>query len=147
MYDRRDFIYIEKDDEYRCPAGERLPRRTKTMEKGKTLYSYWSSNCDSCDLKPKCTTGKERRVTRWEHGKVLEDHEYRMNLNPTMMQLRKQTVEHPFGTIKSWMGMHHFKTKTVKRVRTEMSLHVLAYNMTRVINILGVKPLIRAIEA
>jgi len=147
LYDRRDFIYIEQDDEYQCPAGERLPRRTTLLEGNKIMWRYWSSNCSNCPLKSKCTTGKERRVTRWEHGKVLEDHEQRMNQNPTMMQLRKQTVEHPFGTIKSWMGMHHFKTKTVKRVRSEMSLHVLAYNLTRMINIMGVKPLIRAIEA
>ena len=78
---------------------------------------------------------------------MLETHEKRMNQHPTMMQLRKQTVEHPFGTIKSWMGMSHFKTRTLRRVSTEMSLHVLAYNLTRMINIMGVKPLIEAIEA
>ncbi|MFT5573711.1 MAG: hypothetical protein ACI9FR_002646, partial [Cryomorphaceae bacterium] len=88
----------------------------------------------------------ERRVTRSEHGKVLEIHEQRINENPTMMRLRKQPVEHPFGTIKLCMGMSHFKTKTLKRVSTEISLHVLAYNLTRMINIIGVKPLIRAIE-
>jgi hypothetical protein len=147
LYDRRDFVYIEQDDEYQCPAGERLQRRTKTQEGNKVMWRYWSSNCGSCHLKSKCTTGKERRVTRWEHGKVLEVHEQRMNDNPTMMQWRKQTVEHPFGTIKSWMGMSHFKTRTLKRVSTEMSLHVLAYNLTRMINILGVTPLIAAIEA
>ncbi len=147
LYDRRDFIYVEADDEYRCPAGERLPRRMVTREGNKNMVRYWSSNCGKCALKSKCTPSKERRVTRWEHGKVLEVHEQRMNENPTMMQLRKQIVEHPFGTIKSWMGLSHFKTKTLKRVSTEMSLHVLAYNLTRMINIMGVKPLIRAIEA
>jgi len=145
LYDRRDFVYIEQDDEYQCPAGERLPRRMMMLEGNKQMWRYWSSNCGSCYLKSKCTPGKERRVTRWEHGKVLEVHEERMNQHPTMMQLRKQTVEHPFGTIKSWMGLNHFKTKTLKRVSTEMSLHVLAYNLTRMINILGVKPLIAAI--
>lgn len=77
---------------------------------------------------------------------MLEVHEERMNRNPAMMQLRKQTAEHPFGTIKSWMGLSHFKTKTLKRVSTEMSLHVLAYNLTRMINIMGVKSLIAAVE-
>jgi len=147
LYDRRDFVYIEQDDEYQCPAGERLPKRMMTFDGNKRMWRYWSSNCKNCHLKSRCTTGKERRVTRWEHGKVLEVHEQRMSRNPTMMQLRKQTVEHPFGTIKSWMGMHHFKTKTRKRVSTEMSLHVLAYNLTRMINIMGMKPLIAAIEA
>jgi len=147
LYDRRDFVYVEEDDEYKCPAGERLARQTKTMAGNMLMYRYWYKHCGSCTLKPKCTVGKERRVTRWEHGKVIETHERRMEENPTMMQLRKQTVEHPFGTIKSWMGMTHFKTKRLKNVATEMSLHVLAYNITRMINIIGVKPLIRAIEA
>jgi len=128
-------------------AGESLPRQTWMREGNKIMHRYWSKNCGSCALKPKCTTGKERRVTRWEHAKVLDLHDDRMNQNPTMMQLRKQTVEHPFGTIKSWMGMSHFKTKTLKRVSTEMSLHVLAYNLTRMINIIDVKTLIKAIEA
>ena len=147
LYDRRDFVYIEQDDEYQCPAGERLIWRYASLENGLTMNRYWSSNCQTCRLKPKCTPAKLRRVSRWEHGKVLEDHEQRMNENPTMMQLRKQTAEHAFGTIKSWMGMSHFKTKTLKRVSTEMSLHVLAYNLTRMINMMGVKSLIRAIEA
>lgn len=147
LYDRRDFIYVEADDEYQCPAGNRLPRRTVMRDGNKNMIRYWYSKCGQCNLKSKCTSGKERRVTRWEHGKILEVHEQRMNENPTMMQLRKQTVEHPFGTIKLWMGMSHFKTKTLKRVSTEMSLHVLAYNLTRMINIIGVKPLIKAIEA
>jgi transposase len=148
LYDHRDFIYIEADDEYRCPAGERLPRRMVTLEGNKNIMvRYWSSSCGKCALKSKCTPSKERRVSRWEHAKVLEIHEQRMNENPTMMQIRKQTVEHPFGTIKSWMGMHHFKTRTLKDVSTEISLHVLAYNLIRMINIMGVKPLMRAIEA
>ncbi len=147
LFDRRDFIYIEVDDEYQCPAGERLQRRTKTMEANKLMVKYWSKECGTCKLKEKCTTGKERRVSRWEHGKVIETHEQRMNENPTMMQLRKQTVEHPFGTIKSWMGMSHFKMKRLKNVGTEMSLHVLAYNITRMINIIGIKPLMSAIRA
>ncbi len=121
--------------------------RYASQENGLTMNRYWSSNCQTCHLKPRCTPAKERRVSRWEHGKVLEEHEQRMNENPSVMQLRKQTAEHAFGTIKSWMGMSHFKTKTLKRVSTEMSLHVLAYNLTRMINTMGVKQLIEAIEA
>jgi len=146
LFDRSDFVYLEESDEYRCPAGERLPRRMVRRENNLNLVRYWSSHCGTCRLKSKCTPSKQRRVSRWEHGKVIEDHEQRMLENPTMMQLRKQTVEHPFGTIKSWMGMAHFKTKRLKNVSTEMSLHVLAYNMRRMINIMGVKPLIKAIE-
>lgn len=104
FYGLSEFIYHEEDDEYRCPANETLPRQTKMHEGNKIMHRYWSKNCGSCELKPKCTTGKERRVTRWEHAKVLDLHEDRMNRNPTMMQLRKQTVEHPFGTIKIMDG-------------------------------------------
>lgn len=147
LFDRRDFIYIEEDNEYLCPAGERLPWRMKGVENGMVLWRYWSSNCQTCKLKEKCTPSKQRRVSRWEHGKVIDAHDRRMEQNPTMMQLRKQTVEHPFGTIKSWMGMAHFKTKRLKNVGTEMALHVLAYNITRMINIMGAKSLIEAIEA
>ena len=101
FYGRSEFIYNEKEDEYRCPAGESLSRQTWMREGDKIMHRYWSKNCGSCELKPKYTTGKERRVTRWEHAKVLNLHDDRMNQNPTMMQLRKQTVEHAFGTIKS----------------------------------------------
>ncbi|MFT5258853.1 MAG: hypothetical protein ACI810_000589 [Gammaproteobacteria bacterium] len=144
--DRRDFIYLEEKDEYRCSSGESLPKQTKTMAGTMVTYRYWSKNCGSCGLKSKCTTGKKRRVSRWKYAKVIDSHERRMEASPTMMQLRKQTVEHPFGTIKSWMGATHFKTRRLRNVGTEMALHVLAYNITRMINIMGVKPLIRATE-
>jgi hypothetical protein len=98
-------------------------------------------------LKSKCTTGKERRISRWEHEAVLEAVQARLDRNPTKMRLRRQTVEHPFGTIKSWMGSTHFQMKTLKHVGTEMALHVLAYNMKRVISILGVGGLMEAIRA
>lgn len=147
LYDKRDFHYIEQDDVYRCPAGERLPKRTTAHEKGKTIYRYWSSNCQNCALKAKCTIGQERRVSRWEHEAVLEAVQERLDRDPDKMRLRKEVVEHPFGTIKSWMGASHFQMKTLKHVSTEMSLHVLAYNLKRVMNIVGIKPLIEAIQA
>jgi transposase len=146
-FGKRDFHYDPKKDYYRCPAGEILLRRTTTEENGLTLYRYWSSNCQSCSIKDRCTPGKERRVTRWEHEAILEANQERIDRNPDMMQLRKELVEHPFGTIKTWMGSAHFLTKTLKNVKTEMSLHVLAYNLTRMINIMGVQPLIKAMKA
>jgi len=147
FFDRRDFIYIAEDDEYRCPAGERLPNRMTTVEKGKNMIRYWSSNCQICRLKSKCTPSKQRRVTRWEHEAVLEMVQQNMNRKPTMMQVRKQTVEHPYGTLKTWMGSTHFQMRGLNRVATEMSLHVLAYNLRRMINIFGVKPLIKIVKA
>ncbi len=111
------------------------------------IRRYWSSACTRCALKPKCTTGKYRRISRWEHEAILDTTEARLDQAPDMMKVRRSTVEHPFGTIKSWMGATHFQMKTLKHVSTEMSLHVLAYNMKRVINILGTKQLIAAIQA
>ena len=142
LYDKQDFIYKPADDEYECPAGERLTNRTTTEPDGMILYRYWSSVCGQCALKAQCTTGKERRVTRREHEEVVEALQARLDKNPEVMRIRRQTVEHPFGTIKEWMGSQHFKTKTLKHVSTEMSLHVLAYNLKRAISLFGVQELI-----
>ncbi len=147
LFGKRDFHYVAEDDEYRCPAGERLPWRMTTQERGKTLHRYWSSNCQTCSMKSRCTTSKQRRVSRWEHEGVLEALEARLDKEPERMRVRRQTAEHPFGTLKAWMGSTHFQMKTLNRVRTEMSLHVLAYNLKRVINILGVRPIIKAVQA
>ena len=144
LFDKTDFQYIPEEDEYRCPAGEHLIWRFQTQEKGQTLNKYWSS---TCPMKSQCTTGKYRRVTRWEHEAVVEAVQTRLDQNPDKMRTRRSTVEHPYGTIKAWMGATHFQTKTLNRVSTEMNLHVLAYNMKRVINILGIGPLMAAILA
>ena len=147
LYDKADFHYIVEDDEYQCPAGERLKRRTNTHDRGKPVARYWTLNCSTCALKTKCTTGTERRVTRWEHEDVLDAMRERLDRHPEMMRLRRDTVEHPFGTLKRWMGAEHFLMKGLHNVGTEMSLHVLAYNLKRVINILGVHGLLRALYA
>ena len=111
------------------------------------LTSYWTDSCGTCALKPDCTTGQQRRIKRWEHEGVLDAMQKRLDQVPQAMILRRQTVEHPFGTIKAWIGSTHFLTRTLKRVSAEMSLQVLAYNMKRVIAILGVRPLMEAIQA
>ena len=100
LFDKQDFRYVPEDDDYRCPAGERLPSRMSTLDKGKTLYRYWSSNCQTCHLKSQCTTGKERRVSRWENEQVLEAMQARLDRAPEKMRIRRATVEHPFGTLK-----------------------------------------------
>ncbi len=137
---------MAQDDEYRCPAGQRLIKRFTSVEHGMNLHSYWSSACQGCPIKAQCTTGKERRIKRWEHEEVLDVMQARLDRDPEKMRVRRQTVEHPFGTIKSWMGSTHFLTKTLGRVTTEMSLHVLAYNLKRVMQILGVGPLLEAMR-
>jgi transposase len=147
LFSKRDFIYKPQDNEYECPAGERLTWRFSTEEKGQMIDKYWSSNCPGCAIRGQCTSGKYRRVGRWEHEAVVEAVEARLEKEPERMRTRRETVEHPFGTLKCWMGYTHFQTKTLKRVSTEMSLHVLAYNLKRVMNITGILPLIEAIEA
>jgi transposase len=146
-FGKQDFVYVAKDDVYLCPAGERLTYRYTNEEGGKKLRRYWTTACQACALKSKCTTGRERRVARWEHEAILETVQARLDRNPDKMRVRRQTVEHPFGTIKSWMGSTHFQMKTLKHVGTEMALHVLAYNMKRVMRILGISGLMAAIHA
>ena len=144
-FDKQDFIYVAEDDEYRCPAGERAIRRFTTLEAGLTIHKYWTSACPRCPIKAQCTTGHYRRITRWEHEAVLEAMQDRLDRQPEIMRVRRQTAEHPFGTLKLWMGASHFLTRTLKRVRTEMSLHVLAYNLKRVMRILGIGGMLTAL--
>jgi hypothetical protein len=146
-FGKQDFVYVAADDVYLCPSGEQLTYHYTNEEDGKMLRRYWTNACQGCALKGQCTTGKEGRISRWEHEAVLEAVQARLDRNPAKMRERRQTVEHPFGTIKSWMGATHFQMKTLKNVGTEMALHVLAYNMKRVISILGVGGLIEAIRA
>jgi transposase len=147
LFVKADFRYVKEDDIYICPAGERLPYRYKNEERGKVLHRYWSNACGTCALKGRCTTGKERRIARWEREDVLDEVQRRLDEEPEKMRLRRQTAEHPFGTIKCWMGATHFLTRGLKNVATEMALQVLAYNLKRVIAIIGVRPLIAAIRA
>jgi len=142
LFSKRDFKWIAKDKEFECPAGERLIWRFTTEEHGKTISKYWSSNCPTCSIKKQCTTSPYRRVSRWEHDDVLDEVQERLDREPELMRIRRETVEHPFGTIKSWMGSTHFQMKTLKHVSTEMSLHVLAYNIKRAISLFGVKGLL-----
>jgi transposase len=147
LYDRSRFKYIKRSDTYRCPAGERLTHRTTSTEQGKTIRRYWTSACSGCALKIQCTTGKERRISRWEHEDVLERAERRLRKRPEMMLARRSLVEHPFGTLKSWAGSTPLLTKTLPRVSTEVSLHVLAYNMKRAINLVGTQKILDTIRA
>ena len=146
-FGKQDFAYLPEEDVYRCPAGERLPYRYTNEEAGKVLRRYWTTACSKCSLKSQCTTGPERRITRWEHEHLLDAVQQRLDANPRAMRQRRETVEHPFGTIKARMGATHFLTKTLPKVAAEMALSVLAYNLTRVMNIIGIKPMMAAIAA
>src|SRR6516225_4184053 len=139
-FGKQDFVYLTTEDTYRCGvAVVRAPRWCSGM-----LGRYWTNACRTCALKSRCTTGVQRRITRWEHEHVLEAVQQRLDQDPQAMRRRRETVEHPFGTIKARMGATHFLMKTLPRVAAEMALHVLAYNLTRVINIIGPDRLISA---
>jgi transposase len=146
QYTRSDFIYDAKQDEYVCPAGQRMRHSFTTEEKGKKLHVYMTRHCSSCPLRAKCTTGKERRIKRWEKEHILEAAEAELKKHPEAMRQRKKLVEHPYGTIKHWMGSTHFLMKRLPNVQTEMSLHVLAYNLRRAINILGTEKIIEQLQ-
>jgi transposase len=146
-FDKADFVYDPDNDTYRCPAGSQLIRRFARVEAGHLIHRYWSSDCPHCAIKEKCTPSENRRVSRWEHEAVLEAMQRRLDRSPGMMRIRRQTVEHPFGTIKFWMGARHFLMRTLGHVQTEMSLHVLAYNLKRAIKIVGMGTLMAAMRA
>jgi transposase len=146
LFTKRDFIYVARSDEYRCPAGERAILRFKTVEKDMNLRVYWPSACPRCHLKERCSPSDYRRIRRWEHEHVLEVMQRRLDRKPDAMTIRRSTVEHVFGTLKHWMGATHFLTRTLGRVSTEMSLQVLAYNLKRVLNILGVAGMMKAMK-
>ena len=146
-FGKQDFRYMAEEDVYICPAGERLTYRFTREESGLRLRRYWTNACRSCAIKQRCTPGTERRISRWEHEHILEAVQKRLDEHPEKMRQRRETVEHPFGTIKARMGATHFLMKTLPRVASEMALHVLAYNLTRVMNIMGVGPLLTAIRA
>jgi transposase len=146
-FGKQDFRYVAAEDVYVCPAGQKLAYSFTTEDKGLVLSRYRTSACQSCAIKHQCTTSKERLISRWEHEHVLEAVQRRLDEHPEKMRQRRETVEHPFGTMKARMGATHFLVRTLPKVAAEMALHVLAYNMTRVMNIMGVRPFLQALRA
>jgi len=150
IFNRSLFKYDADKDVYICPANKKLTYRFSGVEKGLTIRRYFLDimTCRACSLRPQCTKGKgQRRIARWEHQDRMDRMDKLLAAMPDSMLIRKQTVEHPFGTIKSWMGATHFLTRRLKNVSTEMSLHVLAYNLRRTMSILGQDKLIAAMAA
>jgi hypothetical protein len=150
IFNRSRFEYDAGRDRYICPAKQELPYRHTAIERGLMIKRYWAYDptCRACSMKPQCSNSQQpRRITRWIHQKRLEKMEQQLSSMPESVLIRKQTVEHPFGTIKCWMGSTHFLTRQFKNVRTEMSLHVLAYNLKRMMSILGSEKLIAAMTA
>ena len=148
LFTRQDFVFDPEQDHYTCPAGARLTRGAARSDRKDDIDHYRHlTACSSCPLKPRCTPDKLKRLKRWRHEAVLDQMQARLDRMPDAMGIRRQTVEHPFGTLKAWMGATHFLTRTLPKVRTEMSLLVLAYNIKRMIKIFGVGPLMEAIRA
>jgi hypothetical protein len=145
-FSKDDFVYVARDDVYRCPAGQNLRRHHTSIEKGQRSQVYWTAVCPQCPLKAQCTTGSERRVRRWEHEAVLEKVQKRLNRQPETMLVRKTTIEPVFGTLRHWRGWTHFLTRGIENVSTEMSLSVLAYNLKRVIAILDIAKTMKAMK-
>jgi transposase len=150
IFNRSLFKYDADKDIYICPANKELTYRFSGVEDGLTIKKYFLDimTCRDCTLKLQCTKSKQqRRISRWEHQDEIDHLGDLMASMPDSMLIRKQTVEHPFGTIKSWMGATHFLTRQLKNVSTEMNLHVLAYNLRRMMSIHGQAKLMAAITA
>ena len=147
LFGKEKFVYEADGDCYRCPAKERLDFRFETQEGDKKFRYYWTQACPGCALKAQCTTDPRfHRIKRWEHEAVLERIEQRVNANTVILKLRKQLVEHPFGTIKFWNDQRHFLMKGLEKVKAEFSLSTLAYDIKRALNIVGVRGLIAALN-
>lgn len=142
---KADFAYEPDRDVYRCPPGAELTDRYTREEDGLHLRRYWTGVCTDCPIRTSCTTGNERRITRWDHEHLVDATRQRLSGRDDPMTLRRCTVEHPFGTLKSWMWTTPFLTRRLRIVRTEMALNVLAYNMKRMISLIGLKGLMAAI--
>jgi transposase len=146
-YSKVDFHYDAEQNDYICPAGQRLTYRFDSVEHGKKMWVYMTYQCSICPLQSKCTTSTAKRIKRWEKEDVLDAADALLKKNPDAMRQRKRLVEHPYGTIKHWMGSTHFLMKRLPNVQTEMSLHVLTYNLRRAINILGVPRIMEQLQA
>jgi hypothetical protein len=111
-----DFIYDAENDRYTCPAGARLTKGKARSDRRDNIDNYRNlTACLTCALKPRCTPDKVKRLKRWEHESVLDKMQARLDHMPEAMTIRRQTVEHPFGTFKAWMGSAHFLTRTLEK--------------------------------
>jgi len=146
-FTKQDFRFDAEKNLYVCPADQELtPGKLRSDREGNIFFYRNLTACSACELKPRCTPEKLRRIRRWEHEHVLDAMQDRLDRMPNAMRIRRCTVEHVFGTLKDWMGRSHFKTRTLHNVGTEMSLQVLAYNLKRAITLLGARALMEAMK-
>jgi transposase len=146
LYTKEEFTYKAARDCYECPAGKELGYRFDTVELGRHIRYYSTKECRTCEIRKKCTSNKKgRRITRWVDEAILEEMSERVKANPEKMKKRKAIVEHPYGTMKRGMNSGYFLMRGIKKVAAEMGLTVMAYNIKRVINILGVRKMIEGV--
>jgi hypothetical protein len=146
LYGKSKFKYDAQKDVYLCPANQELTYRFSTYELGRGLRYYRATGCKGCRLKKQCTRNKANRtITREDNEELVEQMAERMKAQPEKFKLRKQLAEHPFGTIKRWMGYTHFLLKGLQKVRVEWSLITLAYNLKRVLNLVSFENLMAAL--
>jgi len=145
IYPQSDFRYDAEKDVYICPAGKEMRCSGRRRERNNRVTKVYSGRgCKRCEQRYGCTKDKrERRVYRWEHEDVLDRVRDRMKMNPEKMKTRQWLSEHPFGTIKRAMNQGYMLMRRLENVRGEFSLTVLAYNIKRVMNIVGVKDLVK----
>jgi transposase len=148
-YFRKDeFQYDAGNDSYVCPAGQRLYPYSSSLLRGLKKVNYVNKlACDDCKIRSQCTGGKFRTVSRLENEAVLDRMQARLAKRPDILDHRRETVEHPFGTIKQWMHQGTFLMRGLEKVRAEFSLTALAYNLRRVLNIVGFAQLMAAVAA
>ena len=146
LFRKDEFSYDPAVDTYTCPGGHLLHPLYRSTKDGTERHHYVNRHaCRECELRPQCTSSTFRKVTRWTGEAVLDRMEQRLAARPGILDLRRETVEHPFGSIKQWMNQGAFLMRGLEKVRAEFSLTALAYNMTRAINLVGVPELMRAV--
>jgi transposase len=146
LFRKEEFRYDATSDTYHCPGGATLEPRYRSVVDGHSMVHYCNrAACRSCELRPRCTSNTYRRVNRWAGEAVLDRMTDRLAGRPEMLRLRRETVEHPFGSIKQWMNQGYFLMRGLEKVRAEFSLTALAYNFIRVVNLVGVRHLVSAV--
>lgn len=146
LYQEKDFTYNQGGDYYLCPANQKMLPMHKTTKNGKPGLKYGTSSCKTCELRKKCTTSKNGRVIfRWIHEAIIENMNEKVKQHPEIMEERRNTAEHPFGTIKHSWGYRYFLCKGQEMTNTEMGLIIIAYNLRRTINIKGVPTLLASL--
>jgi transposase len=146
VYPKERFDYDAQKDCYGCPAGHELPRAGQGRKNGKDRFYYYNmAACRDCALKAQCTGAAYRKLSRLQNEAVVERQAGRVNDSPAIVAERKEIVEHVFGTLRMW-GHDTFLCRGLEMVRAEFSLSALAYNLRRVLNVLGIDKLLEAVR-